>query len=476
MLSKLKTFAEDINKELDGILYLVGGSVRDMLMNIAPKDYDLELFRVWPKDFVKYLDKKKIPFKFNSDAKFPVYRVFIGDEYHEVGFPRVDNKTGPKHSDFECLVDPFMSVIDAAMRRDFTINAVYYNLLKDDYENRGFVSHITHSRELSPVHMYKFKEDPLRIMRGFQFASRFRLQTFDTIDCVDLDMINGLSHVDPSGIYAEFVKGITKAKNIQNALEYLCSIALRNNGTEFFKPIIDMFYCLQNSRHHFEGNVWEHTKLVIKNAIELADSDDEKVLLFFAAFFHDIGKIPTFKLDTAGNPIAHGHDVEGDDLVELYGSRFGLPKKMIKQIIVLKHCHMIGNDAKNKKLYLMAEELEKVGLNFDILCKLMLADVYGSVKEYFRSTIRSHGEIYNFMSRIKLLGIELKPLRMFINGDDILYHSNGKIKGKKLGDLLYEMKMLQINNRVVTRQEAFDFMNKRIENILEKMIDKETPE
>jgi tRNA nucleotidyltransferase (CCA-adding enzyme) len=459
----------------------VGGSVRDMIMNIEPKDYDLELFRVWPSDFVKYLNDKKIPFKFNSDAKFPVYRVCMTDnimddeEWVEIGFPRVDNRIGPKHSDFECLVDPFMSVIDAAMRRDFTINAVYYNLLKDDYENHGFGMHITQSY-LSPVHQMKFKEDPLRIMSGFQFVSRFSSYYRDVAESVDVDMINGLSHVDPSGIYAEFVKGITKAKDITKALEYLCSIALMNNGTEFFKPITDMHFCLQNSRHHFEGSVWEHTKLVIKNAIELADTDDEKVLMFFAAFFHDIGKIPTFKLDTAGNPIAHGHDVEGDDLVELYGSRFGLPKKMIKQVIVLKHCHMIGNDAKNKKLYLMAEELEKVGLNFDILCKLMLADVYGSIKEYFRSTIRSHGEIYNFISRIKLLGIELKPLRMFINGDDILYHSNGKIKGQKLGDLLYEMKMLQINNRVVTRQESFDFMKKRIENILEKIVDKENSE
>lgn len=469
-LSVLKEFATHINEKLNGKLYLVGGAVRDMILGITPKDYDLELFHVHPMDFETYLKYHNYKFEFNTNAKFPVYRVNIikeipDDLWVEVGFPRVDNKTGPKHSDYNCLVDPYLTVIQASFRRDFTINAVYYNLLDDIYENNGYHADIN-NKILAPVHEIKFKEDALRIMRGFQLVSRFGLYYDTVIETIDKDMSDELFNIDPSGIYAEFVKGITKSTNIFAGLSYLADLA--DNEHTFFDIINEMRNCKQNLRHHAEGDVWQHSKRVIEGALELAETDDEKVLLFFAAFFHDIGKMKTFKLKD-GQPTSHGHDVEADDLVEKYGERFGLPKKMIQQIIVLKHCHMIGNDAKNKKLYFMAEELAKVGLNFKILLKLMAADTYGSIKGNLKDRLSSHSEFYSFSERIKRLGIELKPLKPFISGNDVLTRlGENKLDGKVIGNLLHEMKMLQYNNRVESRSEALDFLDVRINNILNK--------
>jgi tRNA nucleotidyltransferase (CCA-adding enzyme) len=468
-LSVLKEFATHINTKLNGKLYLVGGAVRDMILGIQPKDYDLELFHVHLNDFESFLTIHNYEFKFNSDAKFPVYRINIvknildDDLWVEIGFPRVDNKTGPKHSDYNCLVNPYLTVVQASLRRDFTINAVYYNLVDDIYENNGYHADIN-NKILAPVHEIKFKEDALRIMRGFQLVSRFGLSYGTVIETIDKDMSNELFNIDPSGIYAEFVKGITKSTNIFAGLSYLTDLA--DNEHTFFDIINEMRNCKQNLRHHAEGSVWQHTKRVIEGALELAETDDEKVLLFFAAFFHDIGKMKTFKLKD-GQPTAYGHDVESDDLVEKYGARFGLPKKMIQQIIVLKHCHMIGNDAKNKKLYFMAEELNKAGLTFEILLKLMAADTYGSIKCNLKSRMSSHSEFYTFMDRIKRLDIERKPLKPFITGNDILTIAH-KLDGKIVGNLLHEMKMLQYNNRVNNREEALDFLNARINNILNK--------
>lgn len=461
MLNQLKTFAEMLQWKLNGTLYLTGGAVRDMLMGISPKDYDLELFGVWPKDFVSFLESEAIPFKFNSDAKFPVYRVLIGGAYLEIGFPRKDNKTGAKHSDYECLVDPFMSVIDAAMRRDFTINGVYYNLLTDEYENKQFIYDIEKKR-LTQIHNVKFAEDALRLMRGFQFISRFNL--INAVMPTESMMLE-LSQIDPSGIYAEFCKGITKAKNIEAALWYLATLADKG---DFFDVIEQMQNCPQNPRHHAEGNVWNHTVKVIKYAVDLSGTEDNlKVLLFWAAFFHDIGKMKVLKYKD-GQPTAYGHENESDDLVEKYGARFGLPKLTIKRVILLKHCHMINNDAKDKKLFLMADELDKVGLSFWVLFKLMAADAYGSQKTNIQDAMASHADLHLLIDRVKKLGIERKPMKLLVNGDDIIKASNGAIKDKAVGDLLREIKALQMNGRIRTKEAALDFLNRRVANILEK--------
>jgi tRNA nucleotidyltransferase (CCA-adding enzyme) len=464
MLNQLKQFAGTLKEKLNGTLYLVGGCVRDMLMGIEPKDYDLELFGVWPKDFVTFLESEQILFKFNSDAKFPVYRVLINGAYLEIGLPRKDNKIGAKHSDYECVVDPFMSVIDAAMRRDFTVNGAYYNISTETYENTGFVRHVS-ERVLAPIHDIKFKEDALRIMRGFQFISRFDLTWRATAETIDNEMMTELAKVDPSGIYAEFCKGITKANNIEAALWYLATLAYRG---DFFDIIEQMQNCPQNPRHHAEGNVWNHTVKVIKYAVDLAGTEDNlKVLLFWAAFFHDIGKIKVLKYKD-GQPTAYGHDTESDELVEKYGARFGLPKLTIKRIILLKHCHMINNSAKDKKLFLMADKLHEVGLSWWVLFKLMAADVYGSQKTNIQDAMASHADLHLLIDRVKKLGIERKPMQLLISGDDVLRISGNKITGKSVGDILREIKDLQMNLRLQTKEAALDFLNRRINNILEK--------
>jgi tRNA nucleotidyltransferase (CCA-adding enzyme) len=479
---EVKEFAHVISSHLKGKLYLVGGAVRDMFIGIPPKDFDFELFHVWPTELVNFLDKNKIPYKFNSDAKFPVYRVKIVekmisgdyiDNWIEIGFPRKDNKVGPKHSDFECIIDPFMTLTEAAFRRDFTINAGYYDVLEEKYHHLGYLNDIK-TNTLKEVHSEKFKEDSLRILRGFQFISRFNLTNYNTV-ChwilTSNPMMDELFNIDPSGIYAEFCKGITKANNIGHALDYLGYLAY--GGCLFFDVINQMIHCDQNTKHHSEGNVWPHTKNVIKNAIELADksNEQEKILLFWAAFFHDIGKMKTYALKD-GQPTAYGHNMESDDLVEHYGARYGIPKKMIKQIIVLKHHHMIGNGAKNRKLFEIAEELNSVGLTFETLCKLMLADTYGSIKQTFWSTTRAHGETYAFIERLKALNIYQRKADMFVNGTDIEHISSGEIKGKCLGDLLKEMKVLQYAGSIKSRNEALDFLQRRCLNILEKRKEK----
>jgi len=61
---------------------------------------------------------------------------------------------------------------------------------------------------------------------------------------------------------------------------------------------------------------------------------------------------------------------------------------------------MINTGAKNRKLFEIAEELSSVGLTFETLCKLMLADTYGSLKRKFWSTVRSHSETYSFIEHL----------------------------------------------------------------------------
>lgn len=156
-------------KEKGGRAFYVGGYVRDLLLNIPNKDIDIEVHGIAEKDLVAILNEiGEVDYYGRS---FGIYA--LRHEDIEVALPRSEKVLGTGHRDFEISVDPDMGYKNAALRRDFTINALMMDVLSHEildyfngiYDlNKGIIRH---------VNDVSFVEDPLRVYRAAQFASRF---------------------------------------------------------------------------------------------------------------------------------------------------------------------------------------------------------------------------------------------------------------------------------------------------------------
>ena len=162
-----------------GRALIVGGWVRDRLRGHPSKDIDLEIFGL-PQDRLVAL----VAAFGRVEAvglSFPVYKVIDphGGDPIDVALPRKESKKGRGHKGFEVQGDPFLSIEEAARRRDFTINAIAWDPLtgayEDPFDGRGDLAR----RVLRAVDPARFGDDSLRVLRAVQFAARFEFTLDD---------------------------------------------------------------------------------------------------------------------------------------------------------------------------------------------------------------------------------------------------------------------------------------------------------
>src|SRR6476469_1102736 len=152
-----------------GRALVVGGWVRDRLLEVPSTNVDVEVFGV-PADHLPTLLE---PFGRVEavGASFQVYKV--GDV--DVSLPRRDSQAARGHRDFSVTGDPSMSIEEAARRRDFTINAISWDPLTGEYLDPFHGREDLERRLLRVVDFSTFPDDSLRVLRGVQFAARFDL-------------------------------------------------------------------------------------------------------------------------------------------------------------------------------------------------------------------------------------------------------------------------------------------------------------
>src|SRR5499427_5701049 len=152
-----------------GRALIVGGWVRDRLLDVPSTNLDIEVFGV-PADRLRTLLE---PFGRVEavGASFQVYKVGGVD----VSLPRRDSKAGRGHRGFAVTGDPSMSIEEAARRRDFTINAISWDPLTSEYLDPFHGRDDLKRRLLRVVDPSTFPDDSLRVLRAVQFTARFEL-------------------------------------------------------------------------------------------------------------------------------------------------------------------------------------------------------------------------------------------------------------------------------------------------------------
>ena len=263
--NRLLKIAGDI-RDAGGRAYLVGGWVRDALLGKACRDYDIEVYDMAQDALVPILSKYG---RTNLVGKaFGVIHLAMKGLSLDFSFPRTESKVGYGHRGFVVHTDEKLSFREAALRRDFTINAMGMELpeltLCDPYNGIGDLK--THTlRHVGPA----FAEDSLRILRGVQFASRFECVLAP--ETIELCRTLSLDDLSVERLFEEFKKWLLKPGKPSLGLRAFLDIRL----DEYFPEI-----------RPFEGS-WESLGGILDNMAELRDcsglSDAQAMEFAFAA-------------------------------------------------------------------------------------------------------------------------------------------------------------------------------------------------
>ena len=323
-----------------GRLLFVGGYVRDRLLGLASKDIDIEVYGLAADALIEVL----VPFGWTDTvgASFGVIKLRTADDTYDFSLPRRENKQGQGHRGFIVEADPSMTPQEAASRRDYTINALaltpdgelldYFNGQQDLLDKR-----LRHVSE-------QFAEDPLRVLRGMQFAGRFDLTMAPETLGLAKQLKGEYTSLSGERVWTEWHKWASKSVVPSRGLE-----VLRQTGwLEFYPELAALVGVPQDPHWHPEGDVWQHTLFVTNAAATVATREgldgDARATLVLAALCHDLGKTVTTHRKN-GRWRSPGHAASGVALSESFLKRIHAPQAFLRTLPPLVNDHMVHLNA-----------------------------------------------------------------------------------------------------------------------------------
>lgn len=338
MNENILKIAKKIENE-GGRLYLVGGAIRDKLLNKKIKDEDYCVVGITSEQF-----KKLFPQSFIKGKSFEVFEL-NGKEF---AMARIEKKTGLGHKQFKITTNKDITIEQDLARRDITINSIAEDVLtgnlidpfkgKQDIENKIIKATTQH-----------FLEDPLRVYRVARFASELNFDVSeDTIKMMN-SLKNELNTLSKERVFIEF----SKALATQKPSVFFNILRKANILDVHFTEIYNLIGALQPPEYHPEGDAYNHTMLVLDKASELTNELEIK----FSALVHDLGKSLTPKEEY---PHHYGHEIKGVDLVIKFGNRIKIPTRWIECGKVACREHMRGGIFYKMKPSKKVEFIERI--------------------------------------------------------------------------------------------------------------------
>jgi tRNA nucleotidyltransferase (CCA-adding enzyme) len=446
---KVSSLARAIN-EAGGRPLLVGGCVRDQLMGAQPKDWDLEVYQLDPARLREILDQFG-PVNVVGEA-FTVYK--IGHDL-DVSIPRRERKLGRGHKAFVIEGDPEMSVVEASLRRDFSINAILQDPLTgeliDPFNGQRDIEH----RVLRAVSKQTFGEDSLRVLRAAQFASRFG---FD-IDpgTVELCRTIDLSDLPAERIWAELEKLLLRSQFPSTGLDWLRKLGAVE---QLFPEIQSLIGVPQDPEWHPEGDVFVHTGLALDRARELIDdlSYPRQVTVMLAALAHDFGKPATTEV-IEGRLRSRGHEEAGVPPTESFLSRINVHTidgyNVRAQVIALVREHLKPGEFYKKRDEVGEGAFRRLARRCepDLLYRVARADSLGRNADWVPREQWYGAEAQEwFIERSRELQVEQRPPDPLLLGRHLL--ELGIEPGPRMGEITRKVYEMQLDGRIRTLEEA----------------------
>ena len=360
-------------EQAGGSPFMVGGCVRDQLMGIVPKDIDIEVFNLSSDKLIEVL--KTFGKVDQVGVSFGVIKLKTDKDDYDFSLPRRENKEGRGHKGFQVEVDHTLSPLEAALRRDFTMNAVSIDMDGNVVDPLGGIGHI-HARRLVATSP-KFAEDPLRVLRGMQFAGRFDMR----MNKATIELCKSIFHeadtIAIERINTEIVKWATKSIKPSRGIEVL----VKTGWISLFPELECLVGLGQDPTYHPEGDVLTHTALVCDAAADIATrdvlSDSDRLVLVLAALCHDLGKATTTIVDEQGKIRSPKHAQEGVAPTRSLLERMGFQESVISKVVPLVSCHMDHLGVRANKTFVRRLSKRVTPSSIAQLVRLMEADRSG---------------------------------------------------------------------------------------------------
>ena len=289
-------FIETVHK-LGGLVYEVGGTVRDRMLGREQKDRDLLVARLPLPKILEALRPLGEVVTVGKSFGVIKFRPRGTEEQFDIALPRKEVSTGVGHRDFDVDYDPNLPVEVDLSRRDFTINAMARDLQDDRLIDPFNGEEDLRKKILRTVSDRAFEEDPLRLMRGVQFAARFGLTvepgTYEAMEAA-APLIRSVS----GERIAEELRKLFLAEKPSQGF-----ILMQQTGIlKQVLPELEENVGVEQGNKFRDDDVFMHTMRVLDAARrdrEIPLSGDLELIL--AALFHDVGKVRTKRFDPEKN-------------------------------------------------------------------------------------------------------------------------------------------------------------------------------
>jgi tRNA nucleotidyltransferase (CCA-adding enzyme) len=433
-----------------GRALVVGGWVRDRLLDRASKDMDVEVFGIPAGDLPVLL----APFgKVEPIGQsFPVYKIGTID----IGLPRRESKSGRGHKGFVVEGDPAMSIAEAARRRDFTINAIAWDPLEDVYVDPFHGREDLEHGVLRVVDPETFGDDSLRVLRALQFAARFELTLHD--ETAALCKSIRLDDLPPERVWGEIEKLLVLAARPSIGFQLALELGVIDQLFPELKPLVG---CQQEPKWHPEGDVWVHTLMVIDQARQRIDDLDrpDRITVMLAAVTHDFGKPKTTAL-IDGRIRSLNHEEEGVAPAAAFLERLNIHsidgKDVRRQVLGLTAHHLkpgmlfkVRNELTDGAFRRLAQKVD-----LELLARVAKSDCLGRTGSFDCSAMDW------FLERARELGVDRSPPKPLLLGRHLL--ELGMPPGPKMGELLKQVYEKQLDGEIASTDAAIEYARRRL--------------
>jgi tRNA nucleotidyltransferase (CCA-adding enzyme) len=436
-------------REAGGRAYVVGGAVRDALLGLPVKDYDLEVFGLTVDRLKSVLAAAgRVDVVGEAFTVFKLSGLPGVEGALDVALPRRDSKAGPGHRGIAARGDPGLAVSEAARRRDFTMNALLFDPLENELLDPFGGCADLDARLLRAVDAATFGEDPLRALRAVQFAARFELAVDP--DTAHLCAQMPLAELSPERVCGEIGKLRLQARRPSLGLRLIKDWGMLASVAPELVPLAET---PQDPKWHPEGDVWTHTLLAMDQAVPLiAGLDRPRALtVMLATLCHDLGKPSTTRFEE-GRIRSRGHEEAGlaptTSLLDRWKVHSLLGYDVRKQVLAL-----VGNHLKPGQLY---DERERVSdgairrlagkCEPALLYRVARADCLGRTGDF------SPVAMEWFLERVRQLDVAERPPEPLLKGRDVL--ALGVPPGPAVGEIVREVYEKQLDGVVTNADQA----------------------
>jgi poly(A) polymerase len=419
-------------RESGHVAYFAGGCVRDLVRGLTPKDFDVAT------DAPPEVVQKIFPQTYAVGAKFGVVVVVENGMNFEVATFRSDDAYVDGRRP---VTVRFSSPKEDAKRRDFTINGMFFDPAKnkviDFVGGRADIDSKLVRAIGDPAQ--RFSEDRLRVLRAVRFATLLDFQidhqTWDAL----VAAAPSINQISAERIREELVRIFLSPQRVRG-WDLLDASGLMR---AIFPEVDAMRGCLQPEQFHPEGDVFQHTRLMLSLLPE-----NVSVPLVFSVIFHDIAKPLTASVDETGRIRFNEHDRIGAEMTEAIMERLRFSRVETDAAVEMVRQHMVFKDVPKMRVAKLK--------------RFMARPTFEEELELHRVDCQSSHQVldnYEFLQR-KREEFANEPIipPPLVRGDDLI--ALGLKPGPKFGEILDAVETRQLEGALRTRQEALDWVKR----------------